>query len=107
MDYFNLDTQQVILGRVLRVHDERECQGRAGPCCIHRPSDHHMRTWPMHWSPIYEMQRQCPHGEQHPDPDHVAYLSRYLNGSILLDRISRHEAECDGCCQPQEGTADG
>ena len=60
---------------VLRVHPHSKCEGRDIPCCIHAPSDHHMRSWPLNWrGDTQVMERLCPHGIGHPDPDHMAYV---------------------------------
>lgn len=69
------------------VHYRSKCSGK--PCCIHNPSNHHMVTWPTHWRGDRQMmERLCPHGVGHPDPD-----------EINLDTIHG----CDGCCaQPKE-----
>ena len=59
----------------LRVHARAKCEGRGIPCCIHDPSDHHMREWPMNWrGDTGVMERFCPHGTGHPDPDHMAFV---------------------------------
>lgn len=53
-----------------------------------------MVTWPMLWrDDRYLMERQCPHGIGHPDPDHMAYA----RGLGLGDQGVHG---CDGCCQP-------
>lgn len=66
------------------VHSPTQCEGR--PCPIHNPSDHHMRSWPQHWRDDRRMmERICPHGVGHPDPD---------------DINPDHEHGCDGCCMP-------
>ena len=68
------------------VHNHTECAGR--PCTIHNRTDHHMRSFPQHWrSDRGIMERICPHGVGHPDPD-----SPWENDS--------HEwiHGCDGCC---------
>jgi hypothetical protein len=68
---------------LVKVHDPTTCDGQ--PCCIHNPSDHHMRTWPQNWrSDRRLMERMCPHGIGHPDPDD-------LNPNKVHG--------CDGCCQ--------
>lgn len=62
-------------GETMTTHDEAACKDREIPCAIHSPSEHHMRTWPMHWrSDTGVMERTCPHGTGHPDPDHMAYV---------------------------------
>lgn len=74
-------------GQVLfNVHSESQCAGRA--CCIHNPSDHHMREWPQNFrSDRYMMERICSHGVGHPDPDDTSGDS--VHG-------------CDGCCARKE-----
>jgi len=66
----------------LEVHDRDKCAGEF--CCIHNPSDHHMKNWPQLWRDDRKMmERTCPHGIGHPDPD---------------DRSSFRDHGCDGCC---------
>lgn len=75
-------------GVLLNTHHERMCKP---PCCIHSPSNHHMRAWEQVWSQrVRAVFRQCPHGEHHPDPDDLQARS----GSLLH--------RCDGCCLPPE-----
>lgn len=77
--------------KLVNVHDPAACEGRG--CCIHHPSDHHMVKWPQNWRDDRGlMERVCPHGIGHPDPDELAYKV-----SIGL----RHEGVhgCDGCCR--------
>ena len=75
-------------GSVLRTHGPSEC---AGPvCCIHKPSDHHMATWPQVWrADRHLMERRCEHGVGHPDPDDLS-IQRKVPG------VGTHG--CDGCC---------
>lgn len=81
---------QVGPGWVLDVHPPSQCAGR--PCVVHAPSDHHMREWPTNWrADTRVMERICPHGVGHPDPDDVAYLA-----SVGRDWAAVHG--CDGCC---------
>lgn len=78
-------------GRWLHTHGIKKCLGRSGPCCIHSPSDHHMRAWPQSWRPdLKVMERLCPHGQGHPDPDGY--------GPDVQHDI------CDGCCDPRGRT---
>lgn len=70
------------------VHAEDACVGDS--CTIHRMSDHSMRSFPQHWRADRGiMERICPHGIGHPDPDDY--------------RVNQYEYErvhgCDGCCQ--------
>jgi hypothetical protein len=76
-------------GQELRsVHSKRQCKGRA--CVVHNPSDHSMRLFPTHWrSDRQIMERICPHGVGHPDPDDLAYRVS------IGDDDDRHG--CDGC----------
>jgi hypothetical protein len=95
---------------VLRTHPRSKCEGRSLPCCIHDPSDHHMREWQMNWrSDTGVMERFCPHGIGHPDPDHMAYVrSLTPEHECVFDRGRRYEAasewleadEQDGCPFP-------
>lgn len=72
--------------REFNVHDRDQCCGEF--CCIHNPSDHHMRLWPQLWRDDRKMmERACLHGVGHPDPD---------------DRSADRTHGCDGCCVPPE-----
>lgn len=102
----------------LATHPRSRCEGRGIPCCIHEPSDHHMRDWPMLWrADTGVMERTCPHGVGHPDPDHMAYV-RSLTPKHECENSwgywSNDEKDgecpyphfewqgthsCDGCCQ--------
>lgn len=78
-------------GQVLgNIHDRSACLGRA--CVIHDPSDHSMRDFPTYFrSDRGIMERICPHGIGHPDPDDAAW-----HASKGRD-IGVHG--CDGCCR--------
>lgn len=78
------------MAKRLHTHSPDKCEGPH--CCIHNPSDHHMRDWPMNWRADKRvMERICPHGIGHPDPDDAAY-----NESIGRGWLNIHG--CDGCC---------
>lgn len=82
------NSNQVLYG----VHDASLCAGR--PCTIHNMSDHHMRDWPQYWRADWGfMERICPHGIGHPDPDDYFVMSRPSLASVH---------GCDGCCQKGE-----
>lgn len=67
----------------VNVHSAYQCRGQG--CPIHHPSDHHMVRWPMQWNQERRrMERFCPHGRFHPDPD---------------DINPTRDHDCDGCCQ--------
>lgn len=71
---------------IISVHDDSSCAGR--PCTIHNRSDHSMRGFKQHWrSDRGIMERICPHGVGHPDPD----------SPWALDDLMWIHA-CDGCC---------
>lgn len=85
-----METVEVEGITLTNVHDKDQCAHRH--CVIHNPSDHHMRSWPLHWRDdrgIFE--RLCPHGVGHYDPDQLWYYK-----SIGRDWESIHG--CDGCC---------
>lgn len=78
----------------LHVHDSSVCVNQG--CCIHHPSDHHMKDWPMLWrGDRHMMERMCPHEVGHPDPDDVAFFHLW-NGAETTFYYSVHG--CDGCC---------
>lgn len=73
---------QILIG----VHSPDICVGQF--CTIHNFSNHHMVDWPQNWRPGFYhayMERICPHGIGHPDPD-----------EIYIEEIAVHN--CDGCC---------
>ena len=66
----------------LLVHNTDKCIGEA--CTIHNRSNHSMRSCPQHYR--FDrgiMERTCPHGVGHPDPD---------------DPSEDKSHGCDGCC---------
>ena len=78
------------LVRLRGVHPEGRCRGEV--CVIHNPTEHHMRTWPLHWRQdrgIFE--RVCEHGVGHPDPDHYPHWS-------ATGRLAQSIHGCDRCC---------
>lgn len=92
-------------GQNMRVHDAMNCKP---PCVIHSPSNHSMKDFPTHWrTDRYLMERICPHGIGHPDPDDLAYkatLSCFQTpmGKKNLEAEGAHG--CDGCCQERKAT---
>ena len=79
---------------IVRVHPQSRCAGTF--CCIHNPSDHHMKTWTLNWrGDMGFMERICPcHGHGHPDPDSEAFQKRINNN------YEGRSHGCFGCCQP-------
>ncbi len=79
---------------LLKTHGESQCSGHH--CCIHNPSNHHMRTWPFNWRDDTKVvERICPHGIRHPDPDDAAH-------NIRIGQESKTVHGCDGCCNPNK-----
>lgn len=78
---------------ILRVHPKAVCAGDW--CTIHNPSPHHMREFRQLWRADRRiMERICPHGIGHPDPDDMA----------IRTGKDRGVHGCDGCCRdPKEG----
>lgn len=92
MAEWDVDQNKFLLpdGRVLTTHPAWRCEGEY--CCVHNPSNHHMRTWDLNWRDDRgRMERLCPHGIGHPDPDALAFRAR--NGMNADDVHG-----CDGCC---------
>lgn len=77
------------------VHPRQEGCSVLG-CSIHAPSDHVMRDWPLHFRNDRRlMERLCPHGIGHPDPDDLAFKERSMPGSSSGEGVHG----CDGCCR--------
>lgn len=53
--------------------------------------DHHMVKWPKVIRENTLVERICPHGIGHPDPDSLIYFER--KGVEMMDVHG-----CDGCC---------
>jgi len=86
-------TYELVGGQIIyNVHDPSRCAGNA--CCVHSPTDHHMREWPQNYrSDLMQMERICEHGVGHPDPDDGRIFSIGVD-----DGAGVHG--CDGCCTP-------
>ncbi len=100
---------RLVGGQVVQAHHPERCADTP-PCCVHNPSDHHMASWRQHWrnaghlfSISDVMERICPHGIGHPDPDHIEYIR-----TALGDRAAGVEGVhgCDGCCRTREEVTD-
>jgi hypothetical protein len=69
---------------IVNTHISAECARNS--CPLHNPSNHSMVDFPQRWRPDrHLMERMCPHGIGHPDPD-----------DLSLNRVHG----CDGCCTP-------
>ena len=87
------NTWKLNSGQVITTHAESQCKGQY--CCIHNPSNHHMRDWPMKWrDDTGVMERICPCGVGHPDPDDLAY-------NIKIGQDWKGVHGCCGCCNPE------
>lgn len=88
-------------GQLIRnVHPPADCADRQY-CALHRPSDHHMRLWPTNWRwDRCIMERLCPHGIGHPDPDDQDWLTS-------VGKIHEGVHGCDGCCLPPHESHSG
>lgn len=86
-----------------RTHDEApECTERG--CCVHAPSDHHLRNLDTFWRGDRGlMERLCKHGIGHPDPDHMAWYAS-CHGEESTEAEAVHG--CDGCCSPEAAEGD-
>ena len=84
MDLVTLENSDV----QLYTHPEFACSGQY--CTIHKRSDHSMRSFPQHWRIDRAiMERICPHGVGHPDPDEYR----------LMHSDYEKVHGCDGCCK--------
>lgn len=97
----NVEIAEPILGMqigagVLQTHPHTQCVGET--CCIHNPSRHPLREAPLNWrADRHLMERICPHGIGHPDPDDLAFKLRAL-GQARYDQYAWESHGCDGCC---------
>lgn len=81
----------------LKVHSPAQCAGQER-CLVHNPTLHHMSTWPLNWrGDKGVMERICPHGVGHDDPDDVWF---HLQRATPSARAYVGSHGCDGCCLP-------
>lgn len=87
-----------VLNGTLRTHSSLACAGDF--CSVHNPSSHSMVRFPQYWdAQRFQMQRVCPHGIPHPDPDDLAY-SALVNGEEFAEFQRDHDCCDEGCCAP-------
>ena len=96
-----IDLEDIVVnGKKWKAHPASACAGSF--CCFHNPSDHPLRDARLISRPdrayvsesgVYMllMERVCPHGIGHADPDSVRWLE-----SIEPSAWGVHG--CDGCC---------
>ena len=78
---------------VIWAHEKSDCAEQV--CCIHNRTNHSMRTFPQHFRTDRGiMERTCPHGVGHPDPDQILWLKATLGEKAQYELIHG----CDGCC---------
>ena len=92
-----METYTTGIGQKILVHDKGDCKGQY--CCIHNPSDHIMKDFPTNYR--FDrglMERICPCGVGHPDPDDLAFKA-----SLGIDVEVEGIHGCCGCCiEPKE-----
>ena len=81
---------ETVLQELDSFHKPDACAGHF--CVIHNPSDHHMKDWPKLVRASGLIERECKHGQGHPDPDSVDYFERHG-----IEGMGVHG--CDGCCR--------
>ena len=88
-------------GEEILAHTADKCAGR--PCAVHNPSNHCMVTFRQHWRSDWGgiMERICPHGVGHPDPDHLGYLATVMDAESLWAE-GVHGCCGFGCCRDKE-----
>lgn len=81
---------------VYNAHPAGQCAG--GSCALHGPSDHWASGMPLHWEYSAEtggvMERLCPHGVRHDDPDDLDFRRR----RGMPTRREPLRARCDCPC---------
>lgn len=87
---------KLIGGQVIMAHERETCADDAF-CAVHKPSQHSMSEFPQHWRQDRQlMERICPHGVGHPDPDHMAF---YAMHHTAKQTATESVHGCDGCCK--------
>ena len=76
------------------VHRRDACMGDT--CMFHNPTEHSMTDFPYLWRADRGiMERTCPHGVGHPDPDQYDYWEAVKGRNAALAEMVHG---CDGCC---------
>jgi hypothetical protein len=83
---------------ITNVHMPTDMCVKVG-CCIHAPTLHRLIEFKQLWrSDVHLMERICPHGVGHPDPDHIDYVKATRG----LQRAATESVHgCDGCCRKE------
>lgn len=78
-------------GQTILAHNKEICNP---PCALHYPSSHHMITWKLVYrDDLSLLERICPHGVGHPDPDSIQFLKTKNPADSTIETHG-----CDGCC---------
>lgn len=92
---------------VLKHHSGKSCEP---PCAFHAPSDHPLKDAPLNWRSGMTpwdgrriLERMCPHGIGHPDPDGLNFANRNLPEGEEPDEGVHG---CDGCCSERSFNAE-
>ena len=99
--WYLLETDTIVSG----IHPKQWCSGR---CVVHRPSNHSMREFPLHFdTKLKAFYRACEHGLLHQDPDERDYWILLLESSkdkasrvLAMEKLGNWpcpECAC-GCC---------
>lgn len=92
-----MEPAELVGGERIFSHPRKDCVRANGYCSVHKPSPHHMSEWSQHFRADRAlMERTCPHGVGHPDPDDLEY-KRFMFGDEAAAWESVHG--CDGCCR--------
>jgi hypothetical protein len=87
-----------VQGTMLLTHGPEACVDDDA-CPIHRASRHALHAAPMAWRVDIELlERICPHGIHHPDPDDLTRQEQ-VHGTTHQTQLERHD--CDGCCRAE------
>lgn len=82
-------------------HKKTKCAGEP-VCAVHRPSKGNpFAKWPfvIRLDKYGIMERQCPHGVGHTDPDSLEWAHRVFDDRIGAENVSALGIHgCDGCC---------
>lgn len=84
---------------IVTVHRPDVCEGMI--CALHSPTRHAMRDWPIRWRgqprSSRRLERVCPHGVGHPDPDDYVYRA-LTRGLVEPAAFLAHPCCDEACC---------
>ncbi len=96
-----------ILNKGVGTHRLKDCRGRI--CCLHNPSGHKMKKWPVYirLDKYTLAERVCKHGIGHPDPDSLHWILENFIDTGYTPQEFKFLLEvhgCDGCCSTKRRT---